>query len=164
MSADTTMPGGVKCISACRMAWDVGGRAAEGPGNIAVVVAELDKVAARYNGENLDEVLRDEALAWLYLLSRGYEDPEEMSRMVERFPTMDEFAQRYGVAIDDPELKGAYERYWEAELNHRSAIRQARDDGFSDGRNALASRLRELGVDEALLAKALAEPTGAAPL
>ena len=90
----------------------------EGPDNITLVVAELDKVRELYNRGGMEAVLRDESLAWLYLLAAGYSDPEEAREIMGSFPTMEEFAERYGIAAGDPNLKRAYDKYWESELEY----------------------------------------------
>ena len=55
-------------------------------------------------------MLTDESLAWLYLLAAGYEHPEEVNLIMDNFPTMEEFAARYGIALGDPILKRAYDK------------------------------------------------------
>ncbi|MBQ9044093.1 MAG: PD-(D/E)XK nuclease family transposase [Eggerthellaceae bacterium] len=134
-------------LTACHMGWDFGdGRLSAGPDRIVLVLAELDKVRERYNGGGgMDEVLADESLAWLYMLAGGYEDPEEMGMMAESFPTMEEFAARYGVAVGDPDLKRKYDAWWQAEMEYNSAISYARREGVG----LSIKRLREAGMADA---------------
>ena len=130
---------------------------------------------ARYNRGGLEEVLSDESLAWLYVLAAGYEDPEEVDRIMESFPTIEEFAERYGIAIGDPDLKRAYDKYYESILEYNSAMYTAEKKGFergyddgveqglADGREQGIERsiaaLREAGLDEAadLLARSMGD-------
>jgi len=165
-------------VSACRMAWDVDGEPVAGPDCITLVVAELDKVRQRYNAGNIEDVLADESLAWLYLLAAGYEHPEEVDRIMGSFPTIEEFAVRYGIAIDDPDLKRAYDNYWLSELEYNSVMNQARKDGRAEGREigleegraegraegiaSMVESLRAAGADEALIAAAADAARGAA--
>ena len=108
---------------------------------------------ALYNRGGIEAVLADESLAWLYLLADGYKDPEEVDRMAGAFPTMEEFAQRYGLAIGDPDLALAYERYWESEMEYNSAInyakREGREEGILEERMRIDAALRAAGMDEA---------------
>ena len=168
LEGDVLFPDDEQYLSVCRMAWEVGRRSVGGPDGIVVIAAELDKVAKRYNGGSFADVLQDEALAWLYLLAEGYKHPEEADQIMDQFPTMEEFGRRYGLAVGDPDLKRAYDRYWESTLEHNSIMKEARrqgmeqgleqglEQGMKRGRDALAAQLRELGVDEAILAEGLA--------
>ena len=137
-------------LSVCRMRWRLSdGREADGPDRIVLVVAELDKVRERYNDpENLDDVLADESLAWLYLLAVGYKDPGEVARMTEEITNMEEFAERYGIAVDDPDLKRKYDAWWQAEMEYNSMMSYARREGLADGlREGRADGLREGRAD-----------------
>lgn len=157
LEGSTVVPDPGRFISVCKMRWDAErplGGPLDGPDNIVVVLAELDKVRARYNdGEHMDEVLTDESLAWLYLLAIGYEDPEEVNAIMKSFPTMEEFATRYGIALGDPDLKRAYDRYWESELEYNSIMEAAREDGREEGRKEgheeAVATLRAAGFEEA---------------
>ena len=126
-------PENERIVSTCRMHWKVDEAYVDGPDRIMLVVAELDKVRARYNDANIEDVLADESLAWLYLLAAGYKHPEEVNRIMDSFPTIEEFATRYGIAIGDPNLKRAYDKYWESEMEYNSIINEAKRDGFAEG-------------------------------
>ena len=128
-------PGEEQFLTVCRMGWSLErGDCAEGPDGIVLVAAELDRVRERYNGGNrIEDVLADESLAWLYLLAGGYEDPKELGRMAESFPTMEEFAERYGIAIGDPDLKRKYDVWWQSEMEYNSMVSYARREGREAG-------------------------------
>ena len=185
LDGSTLFPDSDKMINVCRMRWDAqlapdrpqspGGTmgSAAGPDNITIVVAELKKVREKYNSSNVDDALADEATAWLYLLAAGYEHPEEVKRIMEHFPTMEEFAKRYGIALGDPDLKRAYDRYWGAQMEYNSIMEEARKvgraegraagyaegraEGYAEGVDAAAMRLRAAGFDEDAIRIALGQ-------
>ena len=96
------------------------------------------------------------------------------------FPSMEEFAVEYGLAIDDPNIKSSYEAYRESVWEWNSAISQARRDGFSDGRaeghaeghaegyaegrrkerDALVQQLHAVGIPEDAIAEAIRRAEG----
>lgn len=129
----TLFPDSEQLVSLCRMTWDIDGKEEPGPDNVTIILAELDKARARYNNANIEEILADESVAWLYLLSTGYRNPEEVRKMAERYTPMEEFAIKYGIALDDPRLKDAYDRYWMANLEYNSIIYTAREDARAEG-------------------------------
>ena len=168
---------GEQFITRCSMKWDREDGPVAGSDRITIVLVEMDKVAKRYNGLT-EEILSDELTAWLYLLARGYRSSEETAEMTEYFPEMIAFAKQYGLAMDDPETKRAFDSYqldlWEnvfimeqTEIDKRAAIEegitqgreqgleQGRKQGLEQGRKELAAKLRELGVDEETIAEAL---------
>ena len=82
--------------------------------------------------------------------------------------SIEEFAELYGLAMDDPKIKDEYWKYQrglmeqeshERYLNRieREAHERGEKEGIEQGRDDLAAKLRALGIDEALLEKALAE-------
>ncbi len=131
----------------------------DGSDRALYVIVELDKVKKRYTAKQ-EEVLGDESLAWLYLLAGGYRDDHGMDAMMEQFDTIQEFAERYRLAMGDPELKRAYERYCEARMEYNDMIRegklwarrQGHDEGIEEGRNDIFKRMRALGYDEDAIA------------
>ena len=91
-------------------------------------------------------------------------DDHGMDAMMEQFDTIQEFAERYRLAMGDPELKRAYERYCEARMEYNDMVRegklwarrQGHDEGIEEGRkegrkeghNDIFKRMRALGYDE----------------
>ena len=112
---------GKEFLSDGRVRWIQGDELIDGSDRMVFIVVELDKVRKRYTA-NDEEVARDESLAWLYLLAGGCRNDEETDRIVSDFPTMQEFAQRYRIAMDDPELKHTYDLYIESELEYNSRL------------------------------------------
>ena len=99
------------------MQWNRNGSAALGTDRVMFVLVELDKIARLYN-EVTKEVLADELTAWLYVLARGYQDKEEVDRIVQSIESIEKFAEMYGLAIDDPDIKRQYD------LNQESIFEQ----------------------------------------
>ena len=141
-----------------------------GSDRILFVIAELNKVRKRYTVDD-GELATDEGLAWLYLLAKGYRE-DDMDEVMKCFPTMREFAEHYKIALGDPELKRAYERYCEARTEYNDMVREGqlwarkvgRDEGYKEGHDEghnegrkegrkegleeVAGRMREMGYDD----------------
>ena len=149
-------PDSDQVVTPCRMRWDLRGGELDGPDRMVIVAAELDKVRELYNRGGLEEVLFDESLAWLYLLAAGYKDPEEVHRIMESFPTIEEFAERYSIAIGDPDLRRAYDKYYEGILEHNSIMYEARKEGremgIEEGRAEGLAEGRAEGVEQSIAA------------
>ncbi|MDO4400842.1 MAG: PD-(D/E)XK nuclease family transposase [Coriobacteriia bacterium] len=130
------------------------------------IVVEMDKVSERYNSDS-GEISDDESLAWLYLLAKGYASTKEVETMSKQFPSIEEFAELYGMAVGDKHLKNQYEAYIRDVLDYNTTINEARRTGHAEGRaegiaegwengvHDVAEALRAFGVDEAAIQKAL---------
>ena len=116
-------PGG-EAITLGRMAWEREDAPVAGSDRIVFMVVELDKVAKAYNEGVTEEVLKEELNAWLYVLARGYRNEEELDRIMGSFPTIAEFAEQYGLAIDDPNIRRSYEAYFESVMEYNSIIEE----------------------------------------
>ena len=146
-------------LSVGQVRWDRGDSTVDGTDRMLFLVAELEKIRKRYTANGLDSIT-DEAEAWLYALANGYRDDKEMNELMSHFPTLREFAERYRMAIDDPEVKRAYDRYVESTLEYNQIVHEAQrkgyatghDEGRKEGRKEVIDRLRELGIDEATIA------------
>ncbi|MBQ9002852.1 MAG: hypothetical protein IJ087_13455 [Eggerthellaceae bacterium] len=143
----------------------LGGRGAREPGRgnpLFVVVVEMAKFRRMYN-ELTEEVLSDELRARLYLLVRGYECERVVGEMSERFDAMASFAREYGYALDDPELERDFDRWLDSVMEWNSGMRRAEKKGMAQGREEaareIAAKLRELGIDEGVIAQATAGGT-----
>ena len=60
---------------------------------------------------------------WLYLLEQGYKDEREMEVLTEMTEGMKAFARKYNRSLDDPKLRGLYERDMSARRDCASARR-----------------------------------------
>ena len=152
-------------VSVCKMHWEdpSGNRIAPTEGarpRVAFVVVELEKVRRRYN--RLDrEVLSDRLTSWLYLLACGYRNEAEVDEMSLNVKSIEEFAQQYGRAINDPELKKAYDAYVWSEREIQSQRdwfkRVGLQEGLQEGRKEEAARvaalMREKGYSEEQIAE-----------
>lgn len=137
---------------------------------IVFVLVELDKIRRRYTSLT-EEVLNDETLAWLYLLAQGFRDEGETMEIAEKFPTIEEFAKQYGLALDDPNLKDKYRGLralqWDLasqedwrnrieEEGREKGLAEGRAEGRAEGlqegekaeRERLVAAMRANGVDE----------------
>ena len=149
LDAPSLFPDAQGFVHSCRMRWNVdGGNAAEGTDRMLSVVVELEKVRTRYN-RLTDEVLSDELLSWVYLLTKGYVDDTEVQRIMSEVPSIEYFAELYGRAVDDPKVKRAFEDAVSAEREYQSRQdyyerlkREAIDEGLREG--------REKGLEEGL--------------
>ena len=85
------------------------------------------------------------------------------SEQQEELPyTLEEFSELHGIALDDPKITKAYDLYWEAWREE-----QSREDYFrrleseagertkSETIEAFVKSLRDLGVDETVIAEAV---------
>ena len=170
---------GSDAISIGQMRWKRDNNTINGTDRMLFVIAELDKIKKCYTANGLDGI-KDEGTAWLYALANGYQSDEEMDALMSHFPTLREFAERYKKAIDDPEVKHAYDLYVESTLEYNQIVHDAQRKGFEkgleDGRNKgleegrkegleegrkegrkegrqdVINRLRALGIDEATIA------------
>ena len=125
----------------------------DGSDRTLYVVVELDKVRERYTANEV-KLSEDESLAWLYLLAGGYRDDRGMDAMMEQFETIKEFAERYRLAMGDPDLMRAYERYCEARTEYNDQLlegqRWARKQGLDEGRKEGRKQGRKEGLAEAI--------------
>ena len=152
-----TMFEGKEFVSNGLVRWLRGDELVDGSDRMAFVVVELDKVWERYTA-NSEEIASDESLARLYLLAGGCLDDEEADRIVGYFENIREFAERYRIAMDDPELKHTYDLYVESELEYNSRLhadqrrlrREAYEDGWQKGREDGWQKGREDGAVEVL--------------
>lgn len=157
-------------VHTCRMHWDVrdeSGEEAPGTDRALFVLVELGKVRERYN-ELTEEVLSDALLSWSYLLTKGYREPEEVERIMVEIPPIEHFAELYGLAVDDPKVKWAYEDAISAEREYQSrqdyfdriereAAERGLEQGLEQGIESMAESLRAAGIDEAVIKAAAAK-------
>ena len=99
---------------------------------MALILVEMEKISERYNIGSR-EVLSEEPLAWLYLLAKGYRNPQEVEAIMSAFPTMEQFAAKYGIAIGDPDLKRQYDLMVESTLEYNTMKREAQMEGHAQG-------------------------------
>ena len=162
LSDHVAFPGSDDIVSVCQMAWRSPGEGTSRPGTdrALFVLVELDKVRKRYNSLG-PEVLSDPLLAWCYLLVRGYEDAEEVDMISIAIPTVEEFAERYGFALDDPVLDRAYEQMLSGEREYRSrqdyfermereAVERGEAEGMKRGEAIGLERGLEKGMAEGM--------------
>lgn len=150
----TPFPEAPGFVRVCRWGWDDGAAGAENPDRQLIIVVELSKVRKQYN-ELTEEVLSDKLLSWTYLVTQGYKKGEDMERIVATYPDIEEFAELYGLAVNDPKVM---HDYWEAktaalEYNNRQEYyakleREGRERGEREGRERGEREGRRIGLAE----------------
>lgn len=168
-------PESPEIVSVCRLAWNCGGSSYPGSKRMVFVLVDLQKFRRQHPTLDAD-VVADEMLSWLYLLTEGYKNEEAVRAMEEVIPTVERFAERYGLALDDPNIKRAYDQYISSMITERNIIRRAekeghekgfevgvaegraqgRAEGRAEGAESIVAHLRAAGVDPVLLDEALA--------
>ena len=93
---------------------------------------QLPEFRKRYT--TLESVKDDIFLTWMYMLDRGYEDEEEMKELSEMTEGMRNFAEQYGIAINDPKFAKLYEEYSDALHEEASRLAFAENTGLKKGR------------------------------
>ena len=188
LDAPPAFPEAEGFVHVCGLRWNVGigadwldwpegaGLSVDGSDRLVFALVELSKVRARYNRLN-EEVLADDLLSWAYLLTRGYNDESEVRRIMRRVPPIEDFAEAYGRAVDDPKVKRAYEDAVSAEREYQSrqdyfarlereAVERGLERGLEQGRklgmSGLADELRKMGVADDVLERAIAAAAGRA--
>ena len=125
------------------MCWNLDGSFTEASDRLYFIAVDMKHARKRYNISN--ETSLDELAAWLYALTIGYKEPGRLDAIMEKFPSIEEFANKYDRAITDPELLRAYERAadaWREEESLERFIRteveagraEARAEGLAEGR------------------------------
>ncbi|MDO4399862.1 MAG: PD-(D/E)XK nuclease family transposase [Coriobacteriia bacterium] len=126
-------------ISTATLKWQVGGEFVEATDRLRFILVDLVKARKRYNRpEAIDR--GDEMAAWLYALTNGYRRREELNRVMEAFPSLEEFAKQYDRAVSDPALIRAYQAaadYWREEESRERWLaeqeRKAVERGLQQG-------------------------------
>ena len=149
-------PDSADYVSICRLGWTTGEQSAQATDRMLFVLVELEKVRKRYNSLD-DEVLSDELLSWLYLLTSGYNKAEEAGAIMDAFPDIEEFAKMYGFALDDPKVVQAYADFESAEREYQSrkdyferVEREARERGYEKGIAEGIERGIEQGIERSI--------------
>ncbi|WP_350455302.1 PD-(D/E)XK nuclease family transposase [Slackia heliotrinireducens] len=139
-------------VSTCQLGWHNDDKQIQATDRMLFVLVELEKVRKRYNLLD-DEVLGDELLSWLYLLTSGFNKSEEASAIMDAFPDIEEFAKMYGYALNDPKVVRAYADFESAEREYQSrkdyferVEREAKERGFKHGQE----KGLEMGIEQGL--------------
>lgn len=161
------LPDRKEFITTGKMFWEPGDRIASS--KIMFILVELEKFRKQY--DSLDKnVMSDETLAWFYLLTRGFKSMEETNEIIKNFPSIEEFAELYGYALNDPKIKRAYNDMISAEREYNSrqifykrleeegfdkgvehGMEKGIEQGIEQGVERTIAKLRELGADESLI-------------
>lgn len=135
--------------------------------------------AFRKKYKTLESVRNDRFFSWLYMLDRGYQDPEEMEVLSDMTEGLQNFAKRYNYAINDPELIRRYrmiedgkrdiatrisvaERRGEARGEARGRA-EGRAEGIAEGERKTLLRLARTLKNRGYPLNEIAETTGLSP-
>ena len=72
--------------------------------------------------KSFESVKGEPFLTWLYLLDQAYKDEEEMKMVTQMTEGMMNFAEQYGIAIQDPMLIRRYRMYQDARRDEATRI------------------------------------------
>ena len=113
--------------------------------------------AFRKKYRTLEAVKGDALYSWLYLLDRGYRDPEEMEVLTVMSEGLRNFALRYNYAINDPDLIRRYRMLEDGKRDIETRISVAETRGETRGadreKRELAKGFREKGLDPRLISE-----------
>lgn len=82
---------------------DIDGQLSKATDRLEFVVADVAAAVERCNRAGIESV-RNEADAWMLVLALGAEEDGLTEALKERFPSLEQFAERYGLAASDPEV------------------------------------------------------------
>ncbi len=108
--------------------------------------------------ETLVSVKDNKFHTWLYLLANGYKDEEEMNVLAGMSDGLKIFAQKYNVAINDPNLIRLYRLEQDAIRDEKSrlsfATQETRREGIQQGLLQAALGMKSIGIEPDNIAKA----------
>ena len=102
----------------------------------------------RKNHKTLDSVKDNPFFLWLYMFDNGYKSKEEMNMLAEMSAGIRNFAERYGIAINDPDLIRRYRMEMDWLRDERTRIAVAENRGREEGEK----KGREEGIKQMVLA------------
>ncbi len=107
--------------------------------------------AFRREYKTLDSVKEDAFLRWLYMFDRGYQDPDEMEVLSGMTEGLLDFAKRYNIAINDPDLIRRYRMIEDGKRDIATRIsvaeKKAKKEGQEEGLETLVTSLKKLLPD-----------------
>lgn len=100
----------------------------------------------RKEHKTFDSVKGNAFHTWLYLFDKGYKNEEEMKMIAGISEGMKNFAQRYGIAINDPRLVKLYEMEQDSIRDENSRLDFARREGIREGMWKTAKGMKAEGL------------------
>ena len=98
--------------------------------------------------KSLESVKGELFLTWLYLLDQGYKNEEELNMLAQMTVGMKNFAEQYGIAINDPMLIRRYRMYQDSKRDEATRFAVAERNTKLE----MAEGFKEKGVDPAVIA------------
>ena len=153
-------------VTTASFKWQLGASSVEATDRLQIVLVDLAMARKRYN-RAVEVPAGDEMAAWLYALTRGYKEKKGLVSIMEKFPSIEEFAARYNRAVSDPAIIAAYEaeadnwreresreRWLEGERKkaQEEGHKEGLEQGLEQGLELASSVLREQGVEESTIA------------
>ena len=107
-------------------------RKAPTPATDAFRIYNIELPKFRDTNPTLESVKDDPLLRWLYLLDEGYKNDHEMEVLSSMTEGMRNFAKRYRVSLDDPDLRRMYDYEMSAKRDQASREYNAEMKGRAD--------------------------------
>lgn len=107
-------------------------RKAPTPATDAFRIYNIELPKFRDTNPRLESVKDDPLLRWLYLLDKGYKNDHEMEVLSSMTEGMRNFAKRYRVSLDDPDLRRMYDYEMSAKRDQASREYNAEMKGRTD--------------------------------
>jgi len=82
--------------------------------------------------KSFESVKGEPFLTWLYLLDEAYKNEEEMKMLAQMSVGMKNFAEQYGIAINDPMLIRRYRMYQDSKRDEATRIAVAEQKAHLD--------------------------------
>jgi predicted transposase/invertase (TIGR01784 family) len=125
------------------------------PGQIATdkfMMYHIQLPVFRKQHPSLESVVGDSLSRWLYMLDQAYKNEEEMKMLSEMSEGLKNFAIRYNIALDDPDLLRYYRMIEDGKRDIRSQIQSAEKRGWDGGKAEGRAEGINLGKDIGLRA------------
>ena len=111
----------------------------------------------RKNHKTLESVKGNAFFTWLYILDNGYKSEEEMNMLVQMSPGILNFAERYGIAINDPDLIRRYRLEMDWIRDEKTRIAVAENRGIEKGIKKMVEVLYSIGISKNTIIEKLQE-------
>ncbi len=93
--------------------------------------------------------------SWLFLLDEAYKDKNEMEVLSDMTEGMKNFALRYNIAIDDPDLLRRYRMVEDGKRDVASQIQTAVDEASEKQKITYTKGFKDEGIDLSKIAKVI---------
>ena len=119
----------------------------------AIYHIQLPEFRKRYR--TLESVIGNPFNSWLFLLDEAYKDKNEMEVLSDMTEGMKNFALRYNIAIDDPDLLRRYRMVEDGKRDVASQIQTAVDEASEKQKITYTKGFKDEGIDLSKIAKVI---------